>query len=347
MRGLMMLLGALALAGCKGKGTDTTEETGPTLETGWFTDTANPETGEPTVETGEDTCEAHLVETEPAPGESGWYWRDALVARTAAPGDYPMRLVDESGGEATLDIVWDETGTLATITPTAPLAPDTEHTLELTDCGGLVEVPFRTSTYGLPLEDGAAGLLQTAWQVDLSASDWLEPEGFGTILALYFTDPILLGVQWADEHVLDLIGAPGFIDATGVVKQNMNRPSWDLPAASFTETPYFEISGAQIVLYVDSDISAPVYDVRIAATIAPDGRSIAGGIISGVGDTRTLGGTINQPNNESAICDFAAGLGVECIECPDGEPYCLEIYATQVYGSTVDGLVVLPVAATP
>lgn len=345
---MRLALIALAALGCKGKDTGSAQETGPSLETGWFVDTAALDSGDTQdTDTTAGTCEAYLVETEPAPGDVGWYWRDALSARTAIPGDYPARLTTENGVDVPVTVTTDETGTLLTIAPSAPLEPDTAHVLEITDCSGPQEIPFTTSTYGLPIEGGATELVQRTWQVDLSAADWTEPEGFGTILALYFTDPILLGVQWADTHVLDLLGAPGYIDATGVVRQNINRPSWDLPAADFDTSPFFAIDGAQIVLYVDNETSAPVYDVHIEGTIAPDGRSFAGGIVSGLGDTRTLGGTINQPNDEAAICDFAEALGVECEPCPDGEVYCLSIYATQVQGSQVDGLVVIPIAAAP
>lgn len=336
----------LLIAGCKQE-EDPPEETGPELPTGWFTDTAAPpETAEP-PDTGPDTCEAHIVETEPAPGESEWYWRDAFTVRTAAPGDYPATLSDEAGVEIALSSSVDETGTVITLTPDQPLAPDTDHLLRVTDCGGSDDIDFRTSRYGLPLEGEPSTLVGRTFQVDLAAAEWTEPKGFGTILALYFTDPILLGVQWADDHIIDFIGAPGFINAEGSVLQNLNRPSWDLPSASFEDSPYFEIDGAEIVLYVDSETAAPVFEVHIEGTLAPDGRSFTGGVISGLGDTRTLGSVINDPSDPNAICEFASTLGVKCVPCPDGEPYCMSIYANQVEGTELPGVVVIPVAAEP
>ena len=44
----------------------------------------------------------------------------------------------------------------------------------------------------------------------------------------------------------------------------------------------------------------------------------------------------------SAVCDIAAGAGVKCVPCSDGEPYCLYIVAEEITATQEDGLVLSP-----
>ena len=39
-----------------------------------------------------------------------------------------------------------------------------------------------------------------------------------------------------------------------------------------------------------------------------------------------------------AVCDFAAGLGLDCVDCPDGNPWCLEIEARFDDADWIEGL---------
>jgi hypothetical protein len=65
-------------------------------------------------------------------------------------------------------------------------------------------------------------------------------------------------------------------------------------------------------------------------------------VLSGDGDTRYLGclipGSDGDPN---AVCALAAPLGVTCEPCPDGEPYCLHIEASDLEGVFLNGVSII------
>ncbi len=333
------------VGGCKQPG-DTVVETGPTIGTGWFVDTANPETGAvDTEETDQEPICEHLVsETVPAAGVSDWYWLDGPVIRTTTTeaSAYTARLLSEEGFELPTTGAWSESGTELSLSLAEPLAPLTPYRLELTDCSGTFEIPFSTSAYGEPLADGATSLVGLVYAVDLTSARWLEPEAFGALVALYFTAPVLIEVEWADAGVLDLLGAPGKITGTGDITQDLVNTTWDFPPADFGRQPLFEAVGAEVVIPVDVGVDVTIYGFELSGTFSADGRTFAGGAISGLADTRELGQVINDPE-PSGMCDFIEALGIACVECPDLLPYCVNISAVDVAGSVVDGLSLLPI----
>ena len=339
---------ALALcAGCKNKDS-ATQDTGPSLPTGWFEETGQPDDSDTDTDTDTQTssCDGYVVSADPADGTADWYYRDTLWVYTSSddPKWYTGRILDPEGAEVSSSFQWAETGSAFTLTPDEPLAPATDYTLETIDCYGLNTYAFTTDVYGAPIVDGPASLNGRVFAVDLSAATWVEPEAFGAVLALYFTKPILISVQWADSNLIDLLGAPGDISSGGDTVQDLTQRSWDFPVSDFDEQPFFELDGAAITIAVSSSAEAPVTDFLMAATFSPDGQSMGGGQISGLADTRSLGSIINQPDNDNAICDFAQKLaGVECSACPDGEPYCIQLTAENVVGNYIEGLVLLPV----
>jgi hypothetical protein len=61
--------------------------------------------------------------------------------------------------------------------------------------------------------------------------------------------------------------------------------------------------------------------------------------VQGIGDTRYAGPLLGSAN-EDAVCTTAAGLGVQCMECPDGEPFCLPVSVRDIEGLYVPGLTI-------
>jgi hypothetical protein len=106
----------------------------------------------------------------------------------------------------------------------------------------------------------------------------------------------------------------------------MGQESCDFPLADFTAAPYIDAPADQIVLvYQDTEI--PVTDFLLQGTFSADGTRFGGGILSGLADSRGAGDLLKQPGNEDALCDLAAGVGIQCEPCPDGQVYCLYLRA--------------------
>lgn len=310
--------------------TGTSEETGPVIDTGWFDDTAAPDTG---------ACGDLVTETDPVAGETDVYWRDPMYVLTSSDDRdaYGARLLDASGAEVPATMVWGEGGAAFELWPDEPLSPVADHVLELTDCAGTTEIPFVTADYGLPLEGGTGTLVGNTYVIELSEAYWEEPSGFGTILSLYFTTPVLIGVEWADERMLDLIGGQGYTTGDGEVAQNMDEVTWDFPAADFDEHPYFHVQSEQISMKVEG-VDVDIYDFDLQGTFSPDGERLGGARISGLGDTRNMGPIFGKGDDPGAICGMASAFGAICEDCPDGEPYCLFLKARSVYGEVSPGL---------
>jgi hypothetical protein len=324
-----LLLGA-ALAGCHGH-----EEAPPPhlLDTGWFT---TPATVEP-------ECDDQFVSWSPEDGESDWYWRDrpTFFTETSDPTKYEVYLQDEDGVRVPTTMDWDDSGLSFTLNWDGYLAADKGYTIGMTDCQAFRTVGFRTSSLGQPLATTPGDLAGNTYLLDLVHADWVEPPVLGGLIALYFTDPILMGIRYADDDSIDLLAAPGKTDEFGVVTQNLALQSWDFPLADFTGAPFLDAEAPQIELHY-GDMDIPVYDFVYQATFSADATTLGGGVLSGVGDTRNLGALLYQEDNPSAVCDLAAGIGVRCDPCPtDGMPYCLHLRAEALKGELLPGLILV------
>jgi hypothetical protein len=294
------------------------------LDTGWFDDTAsyNPE-----------FCPHRIAETLPQTDEGAWYWRrpPTLWAETTAQERYTAQILDSQGYVVSDSVSWVEEGNTFTVDLEQPLAASTDYVLRYSDCVEQVDVPFQTSALGTPLVGGPGELVGNTYNIDLIGADWVEPGAMGALLSLYFTTPILIGVQWADETTIDLLGAPGYEDSLGELQQYIWEPTWDFPLADFASSPYFSAVTDQVVFQFGS-VDIPIHDFLFRATISADGAQLGGGELSGLGDTRHMGVLFDQPNDEMAVCDLAATLGVYCQPCPDGNETCMYMKALEVSG---------------
>lgn len=328
MIGLLPLL--VGLVGCKA-GPEV--HTDALTDTGWFVDT------DTDVATA---CPDRITQTTPVDGQADWYARDALSVGTTSSGGphYATVLRQADGVEVPVTTAWD--GPKWTVTPAAPLAPSTTYAWTITDCEGAHTRSFTTSAFGAPLIDGPASLIRRTYVVDLSRATWVEPKGFGTILALYFTSPLLVGVEWADARMLDLMGAMGGRFSSGDVGQDKSEPTWDLPLASFAESPWFRAEADELRLVV-SDAPLRIYGFSLEGTFAADGSAMGGVRLRGAGDTRELGDLVNSPDDPQAICRLAASVGATCTACPDGEVTCLTLDATGIRADAYPGLVLVAI----
>jgi hypothetical protein len=324
-----MILGLAMFMACGHHTGDSGSGPPPTIrETGWFPDSAT---------TDAPPCVDTLDQTTPMNGEGGWYWRDPLsfTTTTSNASAYSAKLTAPDGTTVPTTISWADT--TATVTPASALTASTTYELDITDCQTTTPVTFTTSGYGAPITAGASSLIGGTWTFDLSKAKWDKPAGFGTILALYFTTPILTGVQWADSKSLDLIGAEGYSDASGNILQYTGAPTWDYPTTSFVDAPFFQATAASMTVQI-SGVDVKIYNFALQATFSADGSAIGGGIVTGLGDTRDMGPLLGQPDNDNAVCSLAATVGAICEACPDEQPYCLQLSAQQVEGMRLPGV---------
>jgi hypothetical protein len=322
---------ALVLLACDG-GDDTPP---PLLDTGWF---------EPTGSGG--ACEERILEWTPLTGATDWYWRDAPsgVVGAADESAYGAWLEDDRGVTVPAALTWSADGLSFAVVPDEPLAPSSPYELVFTDCASVRRVSFATSAYGLPIEGGNASLVDHTWLLDVAGATWIEPIGLGVLFALYIDDPILLGVVYADELHIDLLAAVAAVSQLGEVTQDLSREPWPFPTADFTDAPYFDASADLVVLVVPDasgqDVDVPIEGFRLEGTFSADGATIGGGRLTGLADTRTLGGFFGDENDPTAACDAAGDLGAFCVPCgSDGFPYCLAIEAVGIDGTLVPQLV--------
>lgn len=255
----MIVLIALALVGCKPRDA---HDTGPVLDTGWFSDTDAPL-----------TCIDRVIATVPAAGVTDWYHRDAPSVRTGTTvaDAYTAAIVDQDGVPVASHVEWITNQAEFQVIPDVPLAPASSYSLAITDCEGLHFVPFGTSELGLPLIDGPEGLIDAAFAIQLRDATFVTPPGLGSLIALYLDWPVLLGVQFANGDIIDLIGAQGYIAGSGTPRQLLNEPTWDYPLASFADAPYVEAEAPSVQIAASNAITLTIYSFHLQGTFAADG----------------------------------------------------------------------------
>jgi hypothetical protein len=321
------------LAGC-----DAYEVLGDLGETGWVTDEAP------------SACAAAVVGVLPTSGQADWFRDDPLQVQvegeeaSAAVAHLSVTLLDRAGRAVEVAVAASEAATdRVVVTPTSPLEPASSYTLRLTDCAATVEVPFRTSPLGLPLEGGPATLRDATYELGLDDPSlvWVQPEGMGALLGSFFNTPILLGVRWADDASLELMGAQGVV-SQGATFQDTAFPTWGFPTIGFDAAPRFRVEAERVDLVI-TGFELPIYDFVLSGTFAPDGSLFGGGTLAGLGDTRATGGAIGQAGRPEAMCNLAAGVGVTCEPCPDGLPLCLRVEVRSLQAREVPGLTLIPV----
>lgn len=330
-RTLVVALVCLLPAACK---QDTEEPPADLLDTGWFTDTANLDPA---------SCVHRLDTTWPPDGVQGWYWRDRPQGwvTTDKPERYEISLGDVDGFQVTDEVTWSEEGLSFQPAYDGPLKPETTYVMRVRDCAERHTVTFRTSDYGKPLSGAPSDLVGRTYHLDLAGAQWVEPGGIAALLQLYFTAPVLIAVSYADGEQVDFIGGLGKLDVFGNVLQDTTATTWDFPMSDFSGKPYFEADSPNVVLTVDG-VDIPVEQFRFSATFSAGMSRIGGGELQGMADTRDMGELLNQKGKLDAICAFAAGVGVQCQPCSDGEPYCLFMKAIGVQGSQVPNLTLVP-----
>lgn len=318
----------LALQACTSEDPPPPEQR-PT-DTGWFSDTD--------TTSGEDCADA-IVTTRPTADTTDWYWRSAprVWTDTADHEAYSAYLQDETGAKVPALATWNDSSLYFDMVVEGGLKPNTGYTLHMSDCVSKQELPFHTSEYGEPLLAGPRALTGNTYKLDLLGATWVEPPEIGALMALYFTTPVLLGVQLADETVIDMVGGAGIESPLGGITQDMDESTWAFAPVPFDEAPYFRAE-ADEVTFSYQGVNIFVSDFHLEGTFSADATTIGGAELRGFGDTREMYKLLGIPENHGAMCEVAASLGVQCEACADGGMYCLDMWATKVDGTLIPGL---------
>lgn len=311
----------LALAACNNDKDGT--ETGDPDDTGVVVDDSGG--GGDDTDSLPPPCEIVPLEITPEDGQTGWYFRDPMaITFSDAVTDATIQVLDPAGAEVATTIEWADGNFQATVTPVDGLAGSTTYSLHIEVCQYTGSVSFTTDVYGDPMSVEASTLIGGTYLFDLGEAEVTEPEDLGYLLALYLTQPLLIGVKDANDSELTLIGAQGYLKSDGTYRQE-GDDVWSFPAADFTTAPFFSAYTESITIdYAGTAI--PLGDFHLEGTFAPDGTSIGGAAASGLGDTRNMGPLLGLDEDPNAVCGLIAdlALGVTCEACfSDGEPYCL------------------------
>jgi hypothetical protein len=273
------------------------------------------------------------------------FWRDELrvwfdgsfdgmalpVFSLTADADRSSRAVAENWGDG-LDN--------AVLAPEEPLAPLTSYTLTVDACEQTWSVSFTTSAYGSPVEGGGENLLDRSWVLEMGRVNWTEPEGASELLSVFFTEPLLLGVQRVEGNLLDLlVGIGVFTDLNGF-EQLQGRGTWDVLGVTLTEQGWFE-GRADAIHFTYDGVDIPVYEFGLQGTFSSDGSAIAGASVEGLVDTRNIPLLFGLDQPDFICTTYAADYGLECTPCPDGELLCLDLKGADILLEEQPGLVLV------
>ncbi|MFZ5481004.1 MAG: hypothetical protein ACOZNI_29855 [Myxococcota bacterium] len=296
-------------------------------------------------DTGEDqdtnACgeeEVIIDETIPAQGSTSHYYMADLEFHLSDPDPTGATIVTDIPGTQ----MESEDGEIIYWVLDAPLEPSTSYCATLEYCGGDAEICFSTSALGTPLSDPQI-LVDRTYALDLQNARIVVPEGIGSVLTSYLTQDILVGVASIEGSDIQMNGAIG-VEGADPPAQDYCDPTIAFPVADFSASPYFQI-GPQTTTLSVAGFEIEIQDLEITGTFASDGSYFGGGTLSGTIDTRPLVGLVDDSTNPdpNTICDLATSFGASCVDCSDGEPYCLTLVADQINADEVSGLTIMEV----
>lgn len=174
--------------------------------------------------------------------------------------------------------------------------------------------------------DGSAALANPGWLV-AGVSDLL-----AGLLADQSTRWLLSPATSGDSLELRQgTAVPGSSPAT----QNTCVVSPEPIPLDVVELPYFEAGPSQGTLPI-ADAALVVSQATLSGAFSPGGRGIDGLAMTGLLDTRELGGAFDLGDTPDAFRHLFAGFGIVCETCDDGLPLCLWLDVHDVRAASVD-----------
>jgi len=160
------------------------------------------------------------------------------------------------------------------------------------------------------------------WDLVLSEGTITEPPTVGVLISSLFTDSILLGVTDVDTGTLDMAVAVGSPTLSGHEVGDI----LPLGEADFSAPPDFEIDGTGYILYYPYDgVGIPFEDPFFVGEMSRDAATLVAVEFTARLDTRETGPLFGLGSAETAVCELVMSLGVNCVDCADGETLCLDL----------------------
>lgn len=283
---------------------------------------------------GDSPCGVTVTSTVPRDGAVDHYWRDP-VSFTLSAADPTAVVTGPVVGSSSVS------GRVVTFTPADAWNPSTDYELELSGCFGAATLGFRTSAYGTPLTVSLEGRV---YLLDLQGATVTEPSNVAELLPGYIPGNLLMEVTTVSGPNLGLrLGGA----TAGASPPEQSRAVGTVDVfADATGSPYFEVNNelASVAVHTTRvDLSA----VAISGTFAADGADIGELRLSALVDTRGLVPLVGDDAPDDEVCTLLAGLDVNCVDCPGGEPYCATFSFADVSAVAVDGVTVQPVEPEP
>lgn len=337
MKNWMLFAFGLSLVGCKkeedpSKGGYLEETTGNTNET-----TGGGEEGGE----GGGGCTIEVTSLTPESGESGVYYRSEIAAQfdDDVSGEALTITLSADGADVPVSHTLSDNGFDAIITPDSPLLANTTYTLSVSVCESQLQSQFTTSEYGGALDIAVEELAGRTYNFDLGGGEYVQPEGLGPVLGSFLSEPLLIGVGTTSGTSVAILGTQGIEDGSSVIP-DPSFPIWDFGTAVL-DGAYFISAETDIELEYGC-ATIPIYGFQLEGTFAADGTSIGGGRAIGLGDSRDMGCLMGLGSDPNAICATAAGFGLSCESCPDGNPWCLTIEGYFDPAPEIEGLSLAP-----
>ena len=277
-----------------------------------------------------ETCPIAQVKLFPESGETRAYYRTTVEAEFIPTND-PAATISVTGPEGDVAGKSEWAGNRLVFTPDNPLTPKSKYTTSLNySCLGEAKNPtaeFTVSEVGAPTT--LASLAGNTYALELAEARFIEPEGVAALLSQFLTFDLIVGVKDVDEgsKKITMQGALGLEDSDPP-KQSCD-PVIPFPQASIAENPYFELGPQKFEITVE-DVKVTIDDLYLSGSFAPDGSYIDGAVLSGSIDTRAFVDLVEEGGPDSAVCDLAFQMGIECVDCGGGENYCLNLLVDSI-----------------
>ena len=270
-------------------------------------------------------CEESL-ETNPTLelGSSSWFYLDPIRLTFSEQNvNLSVSATNSAGEDVPVSFEWNDSRELAEVLPdTGSWQGDESYTLRIVYCQHSAELSFSTSEFGLPFEGSSEDLVGRTYNIDLASATYTDPPGIGTLLGQNIDQPLLFGIDTAEDGKLDFIAALGIVDDFSNVEQTTGL--WYFPDADFSNAPFFD-AYSEFLSIEYGTITIPIYDFKISGTFSADGNQIGNAHFEGLGDTREIGPALAPTMDEYSICELLTASGANCEICPGDdstEPFC-------------------------
>ncbi len=255
------------------------------------------------------------------------------------PGNRPVVItLSEADPTATLtasasgNVTASEDGLTLTWTPTPPLDPLTDVTLEISTCAGTSSIAYRTAEYGGPLDAGV-DLAANGYRFDLAAGTIVQPPTGAALLALLGDTgtEILLGMTTgvSSDTGSDSAGLNFRVAVVADGAQDACSRTLDL-AGGRLDRGWFDF-GPEVATFSVYETPVVLQDLAFGGALAADGSGINAGWLRASIEVEALAVAYAEGDVEAA-CAFFAGAGATCAPCPDGEGDCLALEVADLAG---------------